>query len=65
MSFKITCAAVPPLADINVAVEASDCDPSFTTNQPLVESIKTNVTETPSVSIVALTVEPPILSEPF
>jgi hypothetical protein len=47
------------------AVVASDCKPSSVTNQPCVESTKTNVTDIPAVDISALVVEPPILSEPF
>jgi len=56
---------VPPVAQINGLVDASDCKPSSVTNQPFVESTKTNVTAAPSVLIIALLVEPPILSEPF
>ena len=56
---------VPPVAVINCAVGASPCKPESVTNQPCVESINTNVTAIPSVVKVALTVEPPILSEPF
>ena len=58
-------AIVPPVAVTYCAVGASSCKPESVTNQPCVESIKTNVTAIPSVSKVALTVEPPILSEPF
>ena len=53
---------VPPVAVINVAVGAVSCVPLSVTNQPCVESIKTNVTAKPSVDKVALTAEPPILS---
>ena len=53
------------MAVINAAVGASDCKPESVTNQPCVESIKTNVTAIPSVFNVTLTAEPPILSEPF
>ena len=53
------------MAEIYAAVGASDSNPESVTNQPLVESTKTNVTAIPSTSKVALTVEPPILSEPF
>ena len=56
---------VPPVAVTYCAVDACDCKPSSVTNQPCVESINTNVTAIPSVSKVALIVEPPILSEPF
>ncbi len=55
----------PPVAITNAAVLASDCKPESVTNQPCVESMKTNVTAIPSVSKVALVVELPILSEPF
>jgi hypothetical protein len=56
---------VPPVAVIYAAVGASLCKPESVTNQPCVESIKTNVTAIPSVLNVTLTAEPPILSEPF
>jgi len=41
------------------------CRPSSVTNQPCVESIKINVAAIPSVLNLLLSVEPPILSEPF
>ena len=53
------------MATIYCAVGASDCKPESVTNQPCVESTNTNVTAIPSVCKVVLTVEPPILSEPF
>jgi len=56
---------VPPVAIMYGLVLATDCKPSSVTNHPCVESIKTNVTDKPSVSKVALIAEPPILSEPF
>jgi len=56
---------VPPVAETNVVVGASDSNPESVTNQPCVESTNTNVTAKPSVAMVALSVEPPILSEPF
>ena len=65
LKFVQTIDSVPPDAAINAAVDASDCKPESVTNQPCVESINTNVTAIPSVSKVALIVEPPILSEPF
>ena len=52
-------------AQIYCGKGASDCKPESVTNQPCVESINTNVTAVPSVVKIALTVEPPILSEPF
>ena len=60
-----TVVTVPPVAAIYSGPGASSCKPESVTNQPCVESIKTNVTAIPSTSKVALTVEPPILSEPF
>ena len=65
LKFVSTVVIVPPVAVINAAVGASSCKPESVTNQPCVESINTNVTAIPSVVKVALTVEPPILSEPF
>ena len=53
------------VAVIYCGAVASDCKPESVTNQPCVESIKTNVTEIPSVPKTTLVVEPPILSEPF
>ena len=44
---------------------ASDCKPASVTNQPFVDSTKTNVTACPSVDNNALSLEPAILSEPF
>ena len=60
-----TVVTVPPVAAINFGSGTSLCNPESVTNQPLVESIKTNVIPIPSVLTVALVVEPPILSEPF
>ena len=60
-----TVVIVPPVAVINRAVGASSCKPESVTNQPCVESINTNVTAIPSVRSSELSVEPPILSEPF
>jgi hypothetical protein len=57
--------SVPPVATIYGLVSATDCKPSSVINQPLVESMKINVIAIPSVDIIALLVEPPILSEPF
>jgi hypothetical protein len=65
LKFVQTIDSVPPDAEINEAVGASSCKPESVTNQPCVESIKTNVTAIPSVSKVGLTAEPPTLSEPF
>ena len=56
---------VPPVATIYCSVGASSAFPESVTIHPFVESTKTNVTATPFVFKVALTVEPPILSEPF
>jgi hypothetical protein len=66
MNFKISTSCYCSTCCCNkCAVGASDCKPESVTNQPCVESIKTNVTAIPSVDKVALIVEPPILSEPF
>ena len=60
-----TVVTVPPVAAIYCGPEASYCKPESVTNQPCVESIKTNVTAIPSSFKTELTAEPPILSEPF
>ena len=56
---------VPPVAAKKDGAGASSCKPESVTNQPCVESIKTNVTAIPSVANTAFAEEPPILSEPF
>jgi hypothetical protein len=53
---------VPPDAEIYRAPSASDCKPESVTNQPFVESTKTNVTAIPSSPKTGLVVEPAILS---
>jgi len=65
LKFVQTVVTVPPVAATNVGDGASDCRPESVTNQPCVESIKTNVTAIPSSDKITLSVEPPILSEPF
>ena len=57
--------ALPPVAVMYAAVAILLCKPSSVTNQPCVESMKTNVTEIPSTDIVPFSVAPPIISEPF
>ena len=48
LKFPQVIVVLPPVAVINAAPGASSCKPESVTNQPCVESIKTNVTAKPS-----------------